>query len=70
MTPARFAVGDAIEVHTRFNDSWCGGFEVAEVLAGGYRVRRTHDRTMLPEATGHDDVREPRPGRPWGPRSR
>jgi hypothetical protein len=64
-TPAPLAVGDQIEVHTRFNDSWCAGYEIAEVLDSGYRVRRTHDGTLLPEMTGDDDVRWARDRSPW-----
>jgi hypothetical protein len=65
VTPGRLVVGDRIEVHTRFNDTWSSGFEIAEVLPSGYRVRRTHDRTMLPELTGDDDVRAVRTASPW-----
>ena len=50
-------VGDQVEVHTKYNDSWVGGFEIAEVLDGGYRVRRTSDGSLLPNLTGEDDVR-------------
>ena len=50
-------VGDRVEVHTKYNDSWVGGFEIAEVLDGGYRVRRTSDGSLLPNLTGEDDVR-------------
>jgi hypothetical protein len=63
--PRRLLVGDSIEVHTRFNDSWSAGFEIAEVLTSGYRVRRTHDHAMLPEMTGDDDVRAARKPSPW-----
>lgn len=34
----RLVVGDPIEVHTAFNKTWSAGFEIAEVLASGYRV--------------------------------
>jgi hypothetical protein len=54
----RHAVGDAVELHTNFDGSWCAGFEIAEVLAvGEYRVRRRHDGVLLPEATSEGDVR-------------
>lgn len=65
MRLSRLDVGDAIEVHTRFDDSWCAGFEIAHVLPAGYRVRRTHDRVLLPDATSEDDVRPRRPTSPW-----
>ena len=63
--PLGLVVGDVIEVRTRFNDSWCQGFEIAQVLPDGYRVLRTHDNALLPEMTGADDVRSPRTTSPW-----
>ena len=65
VSPPRLAVGQRIEVHTKYDDSWCGGFEIAAVLPDGYRVRRTHDQMVLPEATGDDDIRSVRGARPW-----
>ena len=53
----RHAVGDPVELHTKFDGSWCPGFEVAEVRGGEYRVRRRRDRELLPELTGADDLR-------------
>jgi len=50
-------VGAPVEVHTRFTDSWAPGFEIAEVVAEGYRLRRLSDGAMLPEATCEDDLR-------------
>jgi hypothetical protein len=50
-------VGEAVEVHTKFNDSWVGGFEIAEVVDGGYRVRRASDGSLLPNLTSEADVR-------------
>jgi hypothetical protein len=50
-------VGELVEVHTRFNDSWVAGFEIAEVVEGGYRVRRTSDGSLLPNLTGEADLR-------------
>lgn len=66
--PARgpcLVVGDPVEVHTAFDDSWTAGFEIAEVLASGYRVRRTHDQSVLPDPTGADDLRPARGRSPW-----
>lgn len=65
MSRVRHVVGDVIEVHTQYDDSWCAGFEIAAVLADGYRVRRTHDQVLLPESTGDDDVRSARDASPW-----
>jgi hypothetical protein len=50
-------VGEPVEVHTKFNDSWVRGFEIAEVAEGGYRVRRLSDGSLLPNLTGEEDVR-------------
>ena len=49
--------GQEIEVHTRFDDSWCEGFEIAEVTADGVRVRRKSDGALLPGVTSRADVR-------------
>lgn len=50
-------LGAAVEVHTKFNDKWVAGFEVAEIVDDGYRVRRTSDGSLLPNVTGDNDVR-------------
>ena len=50
-------VGDPVDVHTRFSDSWVGGFEIAEIIPEGYRVRRTSDGSLLPGYTSESDVR-------------
>jgi hypothetical protein len=50
-------VGDQIEVHTDFNDVWVPGFEIAEILPDGYRVRRESDDSLLPGHTSGADVR-------------
>jgi hypothetical protein len=50
-------IGEPVEVHTKYNDSWVSGFEIAEVVEGGYRVRRTSDGTLLPNLTGEEDLR-------------
>lgn len=50
-------VGDAVEVHTAFDDSWADGFEIAERVSEGYRVRRLSDRSLLPGFTSEKDVR-------------
>jgi hypothetical protein len=44
-------------VHTRFDDSWSEGFEIAEVTGDGFRVRRLSDGTVLPGVTSASDVR-------------
>ena len=50
-------VGEQVEVHTKFNNSWAPGFEIAEVASTGYRVRRRSDGVLLPDVTGEADVR-------------
>ena len=52
--------GMRIEVRRRFDDSWAKGFEVAEVLPAGFRVRRLSDGSVLPVEFGADDVRRER----------
>ena len=55
--PEPLAVGDPVELHTRFSDSWVGGFEIATVLPDGYRVRRLSDGTLLPDPSSARDLR-------------
>ena len=50
--------GDRVEVFSAFNRRWVSGFEIAEVLGNGYRVRRSSDGMLLPNATSADDLRE------------
>jgi hypothetical protein len=59
--PWRLEIGDGVDVHVKFNDSWSTGFEVADVVSGGYRVRRVSDHSLLPGVTGEDDLRHSRP---------
>ena len=51
-----------VEVRSRFDGSWCRGFEVAGVLDGGesYRVRRVSDGVVLPVSFRADDIAEDR----------
>ena len=58
-------VGQQVEVHTKFDDSWVTGFEIAEVVTEGYRVRRRSDGSLLPGVTGQADVRPAIGGRLW-----
>ena len=50
-------VGDQVDVHTRFSDSWVSGFEIAQIIPEGYRVRRKSDASLLPGFTSESDVR-------------
>jgi hypothetical protein len=56
-------VGDRVEVHTRFNNTWVPGFEVAAVVGSGYRLCRTADGTVLPSVTSELDLRPEPPDR-------
>ncbi len=58
-------IGEQVEVHTRFNDSWVPGFEIAEVADSGYRVRRRSDGTLLPNVTSESDLRPVPPNPQW-----
>jgi hypothetical protein len=50
-------IGDQVEVHTDFGDSWVDGFEIAEIVPEGYHVRRTSDGSLLPGYTSESDLR-------------
>ena len=63
---ATMEVGDQVELHTRFNNSWVPGFEIARVVSAGYRVRRTSDGTLLPSFTSESDLRSAPPDDPDG----
>ena len=52
--------GTAVEVRRRFDYSWVRGFEVAEVVDGGYRVKRLSDGTVLPSDFGAGEIRQSR----------
>src|SRR5947209_2528698 len=39
--------GTRVEVHSSFNNTWTPGFEIAETIIGGYRVRRASDGSVL-----------------------
>lgn len=57
-------VGDAVEIHSAFEDTWSRGFEIAAVVEGGFAVRRLFDGCLLPVPTGMADVRPAQDG-PW-----
>jgi hypothetical protein len=57
--PARargLAVGTTVCVWNRFLDRWSGGFEIAEVLSSGYRLRRLSDGQVLDDPFSFEDV--------------
>jgi hypothetical protein len=57
--------GTKVEVRSRFDGHWSRGFEVAEVLPGGYRLRRLSDGSVLPSEFEPDDVRHERKRGMW-----
>jgi len=59
-------IGQKVEVHTSFDDTWAPGFEIAEVTDQGYRVRRASDGALLPNITGESDLRPTGPAFPRG----
>ena len=61
----RLEVGTSVEVRSRFEQSWAGGFEVVEVLPEGYRVRRALDGSVLPAVFTPDEVRRERTRATW-----
>jgi hypothetical protein len=60
-------VGMLVEVRGRYLGNWCRGFEVAEVLYEGCRVRRRSDQSVLPDIFPYEEVRQAQPA---GARSR
>jgi hypothetical protein len=50
-------VGAQVYVRNRFLGDWTSGFQVAEVLDGGYRLRRLSDGYAFPDVFASDDVR-------------
>jgi hypothetical protein len=52
--------GTHVEVRNRFEQRWARGFEVAEVVGDGYRLRRRSDGSLLPAVFDADDVRRER----------
>jgi hypothetical protein len=49
--------GDRVLVYSAFNNSWASGFEIAEVVDDGYRVRRVSDGALLPNSTSERHLR-------------
>ena len=57
--------GTRVEVKDRFGGRWSRGFEVAEVLTDGYRLKRLSDGSVLPADFEWDDVRKERRQGMW-----
>ena len=54
--------GAAVEVRSRYLGTWTNGFELAERVDEGYRVRRRSDGSVLPGVFAPADVRRPQLG--------
>jgi hypothetical protein len=61
----RMEPGTKVEVLSRFERSWSRGFEVAELVAGRYRLRRLSDGSILPTEFEGDEVRRERKRSSW-----
>ena len=57
LTGAVLPVGTAVEVRSRFDRRWAGGFSVAAVARDAYQLRRTSDGSVLPAWFPSDDIR-------------
>ena len=50
--------GTNVEVRTRYQaGQWAHGYEIAEVLEGGFRIFRRGSQEVLPDVFGAADVR-------------
>ncbi len=65
--PEVLGVGARVDVRSRYVGSWAQGFEVVEMVNGGYRVRRTSDGSVLNGLFVKDEIRveRGRHGRWW-----
>jgi hypothetical protein len=57
---AQLSRGTRVDVRNRFVGAWSHGFEVAETVDNGYRLRRLSDDSVLPDVFPPDDVRAER----------
>jgi len=51
-------LGTTVMVRTRYLGTWTHGFEIAELLDEGYRLRRLSDGSLLGDAIAFDDVQK------------
>jgi cold shock CspA family protein len=57
-TQPRHSLASRVEVRTRYQQGqWAGGYEIAQVVELGYRVRRPGSRDTLQDIFVPDDVR-------------
>jgi cold shock CspA family protein len=56
--PSRHQVASRVEVRTRYQSGqWAGGYEIAQVVELGYRIRRPGSLDTLPDIFVPADVR-------------
>jgi hypothetical protein len=60
MPDTYLAEGTPVDVRNRFVGTWSHGFQVAERVQGGYRVRRLSDDSVLPDIFPSEDLRSER----------
>jgi hypothetical protein len=53
-------VGTPVDVRNRFVGAWSSGFEIAESVSDGFRIRRLSDGSILPDVFAGEDVRQQR----------
>ncbi|MHB8680709.1 MAG: hypothetical protein ACYDA2_01240 [Acidimicrobiales bacterium] len=51
------AVGTPVLVRNRYLGAWSRGFQVAEHVPGGYRIRRLSDGSVFPDVFSVEDVK-------------
>ena len=51
------APGQSVQLWVSFTQRWSSGFEIVEIVDGGYQVRRCSDGFLLPAPTSERDVR-------------
>jgi hypothetical protein len=56
-------VGMLVDIQGRYLGTWRRGFEVAEILYEGCRVRRCSDQTMVRDIVPYEEVRQAQPAR-------
>ena len=57
-TPPRHQLASSVEVRTRYlPGQWAGGYEIAQVVELGYRIRRPGSLDTIPDIFIPDDVR-------------
>jgi hypothetical protein len=56
-------VGMLVDIQGRYLGTWRRGFEVAEILYEGCRVRRCSDQSVLPFIVPYEEVRQAQPAR-------